>query len=254
MEKGNPYFSSVLNFRDIGGVKATDGRSLRKGIIYRSANPDRITRKDIKNLYNLGIRTIIDLRAPYEYKKRKKVIEKVEVISMPLDFERKTREKLYPYLFRKNSEDKISEISNSLYVDIIDGAVEVFRQFAEILLSPDRLPVLIHCQAGKDRTGILSALIQLLMGVEREIIVSDYLKSNDALLPYFRRRLIARKIITLGYFPASTILFAISVKENNIKTVLDRVQEHYGGPEAYLAASGFDMNGLPLLKEKLLSQ
>ncbi len=173
---------------------------------------------------------------------------------MPLDFEKKTREKLYPYLFRKNSEDKIAEISNSLYVDIIDGAGEVFRQFSEILLSPDHSPVLIHCQAGKDRTGIVSALIQLLMGVEREIIVRDYLKSNDALLPYFRRRLYIRKIVTLGYFPASTILFAISVKERNIETVLDRVQKHYGGPEAYLAAAGFDMNGLPVLKERLLAQ
>jgi protein-tyrosine phosphatase len=254
MDKENSGFGSVLNFRDIGGIPGIDGRSLRKGIIYRSANPDRITRKDIRNLYNLGIRTIIDLRAPYEYRKRKKVIENVEVISMPLDFEKKTREKLYPYLFRRNSEEKISEISNSLYVDIIDGAGEVFRQFAEILLSPGRSPVLIHCQAGKDRTGIITALIPLRMGVEREIIVRDYLKSNDALLPYFRRRLLIRKIITLGYFPASTILFAISVKEKNIETVLDRVENHYGGPEAYLAASGFDMNGLPILKERLLAQ
>jgi protein-tyrosine phosphatase len=254
MDMDSSGFSSLRNFRDIGGIPAADGRSLKKGIIYRSANPDRITRKDIKNLYNLGIRTIIDLRAPYEYKKRKKVIENVEVISMPLDFEKKTREKLYPYLFKKNSEEKISEISNSLYIDIIDGAGDAFRKFAEILLSPDRSPVLIHCQAGKDRTGILSALLQLLLGVEREIIIRDYLKSNDALLPYFRRRLLIRKVLTLGYFPASTILFAISVKEKNIETVLDRVEEHYGGPEAYLAGSGFDMKVLPELKERLLVQ
>jgi protein-tyrosine phosphatase len=253
MVQNNSGFTSILNFRDIGGIPAAGGRSLKKGIIYRSANPDRVSRRDIKRLHELGIRTIIDLRAPYEYKKNKRSAEGIEVIPMTLDFEKKTREQLYPWLFRKNSEEKIAEISNSLYIDIIDGAGLVFRQFAEILLSSGRSPVLVHCQAGKDRTGIISALVQLLAGVERETIIRDYLKSNEELLPYFRRRMMFRKIITLGYFPASTILFAISVKRNNIETVLERVENHYGGPQAYLAAAGFDMNKLPLLMKEILS-
>jgi protein-tyrosine phosphatase len=252
MIQDNSGFRSVLNFRDIGGIPAAGDRLLKKGVIYRSANPDKITRSDIENLHRLGIRTIIDLRAPYEHRKNKVLIEKVDVVPLPLDFEKKTRELLYPYFFRKNSEDKISEISNSLYIEIIDGAGQVLRQVLEILLAPDRSPLLIHCQAGKDRTGIIIALIQLLLDADRNSIINGYLRSNEALRPYFRKKMLLRKIITLGYFPASTILFAITVKEKNIETVIDRVLNHYGGAESYLEATGFDMNGLQLLKEKLL--
>jgi protein-tyrosine phosphatase len=252
MNQNNSDIRSVLNFRDAGGIPAANGGEMRKGVLYRSANPDHIKSGDINILHKMGIKTIIDLRASYEYRKKKVKIDGIEVVSLPLDFERKTREQLYPYFFKTNSEEKIAEISNSLYIEITDGAGQVLRQVSEILLEPARSPVLIHCQAGKDRTGIIIALLQLLAGADKKIIIRDYLKSNDALLPYFRKRMLLRKIITLGYFPASTILYGIAVKEKNIETVIDRVVNHYGGPEAYLARSGFDMNSLQLLRDKLI--
>ncbi len=225
---------------------------MKEGLIYRSANPDRISRRDLKLLHRLEIKTIIDLRAPYEYGKNKVRIDDIEVISLPLDFEKKTRELLYPWFFRKNARDKISEISNLLYSDITNGAGLVLSRIAGILMEPERSPVLIHCQAGKDRTGIVIAILQMLAGADRETIIAGYMKSNESILPYYRRKMILRKVLTLGYFPAETILFAIEVKKENIITAMDIVEERYGGPGPYLSGSGFDIARMQALKRMLI--
>lgn len=242
---------SVRNFRDIGGIMTAGNKKIREGIIFRSANPDRISRGDIEKLRLLNIRTIIDLRAPHEVKKQIRSIDHAEKLTLPLDFQQITRERFRPLLYRRNSEAILEEISNSLYLEILDAAAPVLGQVLNILISPDRSPVLIHCQAGKDRTGIISALILLILGTERQLIIDDFLKSNDALLPYFKKLLLIRKIISFGFFPSGRILFVITVKQRNIESILDRINDHYKGIEGYLRYSGFDMSRLPELREKL---
>jgi len=245
-------FKSVLNFRDIGGIVSDGDRKIKDGIIFRSANPDKISKGDIKKLHSLNIRTIIDLRAPHEGKKQKRSIDNIDSVSLPLDFEQTTREKLKPFLNKRNSEAIISDISNSLYLEILDATQQILRQVMEVLLSPECCPVLIHCQAGKDRTGIISALILLALGTERQLIIDDFMKSNDALLPFFKKMLLIRKILSFGFFPSRRILFAITVRQRNIESVLDRIADHYGGIEAFLRDSGFDPSRLKELKKKML--
>ena len=253
MLKQDHEFRTLRNFRDIGGAQTAGGKRIHGGMIYRSANPDKISASDIKKLHALDIRTIIDLRAPYENRKKKKVISNIETISLPLDFEKTTREKLMPYLYKKDAYDEIDEINSSLYIGILDSAIPVFRQVIETLQSAERRPVLIHCQAGKDRTGVICALLQLALGADRQSIVDDYMRSNEALIPYFRKRLRLRRIISLGFFPSENILYAITVKEKNIEAVLSRVNDHYGGIEAYANPSGSSALNLQYIREKLVS-
>lgn len=243
---------SVLNFRDIGGIPSANGTRIKAGIIYRSANPDRISRKDAIHLKELGIKTVIDLRARREVRKKRREIENADIISLPLDFEQKTRDKLLPYLRKKNSEAIIADISHDLYLEMLDATGPVMKTILDLLMSPGREPILIHCQAGKDRTGIVSALIQLLLGADRQTIVDEYMKSNDELLPFFRRMLLIRKIISFGFFPTDTILWAITVRKRNIESVIDRVENHHGGIEAYLGLAGLDRLQINKLKEMLI--
>jgi protein-tyrosine phosphatase len=253
MLKRDHEFRTVYNFRDIGGAPVRVGKRISEGVIYRSANPDAINKSDLKKLHALDIRTIIDLRAPEESKKKPKVISNIETLSLPLDFEKTTRERLMPFLYKKGVHDEIDKINSSLYIEILDAAIPVFRQVIETLMTPERSPVLIHCQAGKDRTGVICALIQLALGADRQSIIDDYMRSNEALLPYFRKRLRLRKIFSLGFFPSENILYAITVKEKNIEAVLSRVNDHYGGIEAYTNPSGLAALNLKDLKEKLVS-
>ena len=122
----------------------------------------------------------------------------------------------------------------------------------ELLASPGRSPVLIHCHAGKDRTGIIIALILLAMGVDRELIISDFMKSNEALMSFFKTRFLFRKIISFGFFPYRNMVFAVEVKRRNIESVLDRVEFHYGGIEGYLRYAGFDISSLQKVRDILI--
>jgi protein-tyrosine phosphatase len=245
-------FKSLLNFRDIGGIKASGNRWIKEGTVFRSANPDRLHKVDIEKLHSLNIRTLIDLRAPGELSKRSISVDHTDKFSLPLDFQQTTRDRLKPVIYQRDAETVIADISNTIYLEILDASGPVLRQVLEILASPGRSPLLIHCQAGKDRTGIIIALILLSMGVERELIIRDFMKSNGALLPYFKKRFLFRQIVSLGIFPYRNMVFAVEVKQRNIESVLDRIENHYGGIEGYLRYAGFDVLGLAEVRHTLL--
>ena len=240
-----------MNFRDVGGIPTINGLVLKQGMIFRSATVDQINRDDASVLHDLNIRNIIDLRAPKEKKRLKISIDHVAQLSMPLDFQQATRERIRPYLYKKGSEEILADISNQLYLDILDAAAPVFRQIVELIVSDGGAPVLIHCQAGKDRTGIIIALLLLALGTDREIIAEDFMKSNEALMPFFKKLLRIRKIITFGFFPSDRMLYVITVKKRNIYSIVDRIQNHYGGIEGYLASTGSDISLLKDLRDKL---
>jgi len=242
---------SIRNFRDIGGIPLNGSGSVREGIIYRSATVDNIDKEGIARLHELKIRTIIDLRASGEVKRFRRSIDNVATLALPLDFRQTTAERLKPYLYKKGSDEMLANISNQLYLDILDAAAPVFGEIMELLISGEGSPVLIHCQAGKDRTGIISALLLLALGVDRKFIQEDFLKSNDELLPYFRKLLMIRKIISFGFFPANRMLGVITVKQRNIDSVIDRIESHYGGIDGYLASAGFEIAKLKDFREKV---
>ena len=202
----NIKLKSVLNFRDIGGVHAGNGSFMKRGMIFRSASLDSISKRDLAIIRKLGIKTVVDLRGPSEQKKKRRDFGGIRVVSLPLDFQGKTRERLYPYFKQKNPEEKILEVSNSLYLEIAEASAPVLAGILEILGSPDSGAILIHCQAGKDRTGILVALLHIIAGTERRFIIEDFLRSNDELIPYFKRLFMIRKIISFGLFPYSTVI------------------------------------------------
>lgn len=249
----NIEIRSVLNFRDIGGAKLAGGKHIRRGIIYRSADPGRINREDIGKIEALNIRTIVDLRALSEDKGKNKFPEDIEKISMPLDFEEATKERLLPYIRKRGSFKEIDSVVRSLYVEMLDASAPVFRQVVELLLSAERRPLLIHCRAGKDRTGIIIALIHLALAADRKSIIDDYIKSNDSLIPYFKKRLMFRKIITFGRFPSENVLRVLEVKQENIELIIDRVNNHYGGIESYFDPEGTGKADLKKLREILIA-
>jgi len=242
---------SVMNFRDAGDSDPAGGTGLRKGLIYRSGSLDRIKREDIRRLQQLGIKAIVDLRAPAEYSKRKVVIPGINVFSMPLDFEHVTRERLKPLIMSGNQEEAVQKVITELYREILDAAIPIYREIVEMILDGGHTPMLIHCRAGKDRTGIICALLQMAAGSSEDSIIRNFMKSNDVIVPYYRKRLWIRKILSLGFFPADAILDAITLRGENIREVIKRVRVHYGGIAGYLSVSGFDMSKFMLLKGKL---
>ena len=227
---------------------------MRKELIYRSANPDKVYQEDIKKLKGLRIKTIVDLRDPSEFSSGKAKIPGIKIINIPLKFENVTRKRLKPLLKRNYDPDEINRVLNGVYVEIVDAVMPVLSRITAMIPDPDYTPLLIHCQAGKDRTGILIALLQMIADVEREEIIKDYLASNDSLLPHFKRRLRIRKYFTLGLFPSEAVLHAVEQKREDILTVIDRVENHYGGIKEYLSGAGYDTLQLNKLRDILVEK
>lgn len=242
---------TILNFRDAGGLRTTEGSVMRKGLIYRSANPDKVNKEDINKLKGLGIRTIVDLRDPTEFSSRKAEIPGIKILNIPLKFESVTRQRLMPLLKRNYNPDEIDRVLRGVYIEIADAIRPVLSRIAAMIPEPDNTPMLIHCQAGKDRTGILIALLHMIAGADREEIIGDYLASNDSLLPDFKRKLKLRNYITLGFFPSEAVLHAVTQKREDILAVIDRVDNHYGGIKEYLSGTGYEISQIYKLRDIL---
>ena len=242
---------SILNFRDAGGLMTAGGCAMRKGLIYRSANPDRVNGRDIKKLKELRVKTIADLRDPSEFSSGKAEIPGIKIINIPLNFESVTRQRLRPLIKRNYDPEGINRALTGIYVEIVDAVRPVLSTIAAMILEPDNTPLLIHCQAGKDRTGILIALLQMIADADREEIIRDYLASNDSLMPLFERKLKIRKYITLGFFPAEAVLHAVKQKREDIITVIERVGNNYGGIKEYLSGAGFEISQINKLRDIL---
>src|SRR6185312_4315316 len=151
----------VGNFRDFGGYAARDGRRIKHKKLYRSAHHAMATDADLEAITALEIAVIVDLRRGEE---RERMPSRRHTAFAGRVIENETNDAIAdPWMeFVRGS-------------DASEGA---FRRYLSALAEADG-PVLIHCAAGKDRTGILAALTHHLMGVERDDIFADYLLTNE---------------------------------------------------------------------------
>jgi protein-tyrosine phosphatase len=135
---------------------------------------------------------------------------------------------------------------------MVDLMLEPVGEMMRILLNPHNCPILIHCRAGKDRTGFAAAVLQSAMGVDYGIIMREYLKSNDFMSPKISKALKRLRLFTLGFFPKGNLQAAFEVRQQYLDTAFRVIQTKYGGIAGYLAAAGISPNDLEVLKTRLL--
>lgn len=161
-------FERLHNFRDLGGYRAADGRSVRWGRLYRSDSLAKLRGADWDRFLALDVRTVIDLRYPWEIERRGRVPQAMGLGYVNLSVEHRPYDQaqidpaLDPWRFLA---DRYAEVA-------LDGAEEL-RQALEIIAS-DSAPLVFHCASGKDRTGLLAALVLALLGVADEEILADF--------------------------------------------------------------------------------
>ena len=168
------------NFREVGGYPTTAGGKLRRGMIWRSAGLDRLSGPDCEQIRALGIRTIADLRTEHErglFPTASAVSDGVRTLA----WSRGGAEASPPIQNRPAWRDLDhaalrAEIAR-LYTHIAEAHAP---QFAEVYraIAEGAAPILIHCTAGKDRTGLAIAILLELIGVKREWVIWDYAQTN----------------------------------------------------------------------------
>ncbi len=168
------------NLRDIGGKKTQTGLEVKTGYLFRSGHLSELEKEDFNQFKNLQLKTIIDLRRPSEIEKYPTPnLKEVETLNFSVSSDDNEFAVAANFL---NGEELPTEITGKIIekyfknsvTEKLDSYIPVF----ESLTNPDNFPLLFHCVAGKDRTGIVSAFLLGILDVDESVIIEDYLLTN----------------------------------------------------------------------------
>lgn len=166
-------FSSLRNFRDVGGCPTTDGRRVRTARLYRSDTLAKISDEDLRVFADLGVRTVVDLQRPSEIAQRGRIADAPgrRYVNIPPEHA--------PWGTHAYDEtDGPVRFLADRYRDLARDGHAGFGTALGILADESAGPVVVHCYAGKDRTGVLIALTLGLLGVADDEIADDYARSD----------------------------------------------------------------------------
>ena len=238
-------YEGCFNFRDIGGYPTTDGRQVKWGKYYRAGRQDRMTDQDLQHVGKLGLRTQIDLR---------KADEISEQGRGPLP-EIGARYEHLPVI-PEGGADVLAQlvgdtgISGKRYLGYLEFGPETWLRMFDIFADADRHPIVIHCTAGKDRTGVSTAFLLSVLGVDRAWIEADYLLTNRDV-----ERQVAFVERTVGLpqdMDKATVMHHMGVPEDAMKDFLDGLEERWGGALGYLREIGITENQMQAIRAQFL--
>ncbi|MEJ7839062.1 MAG: tyrosine-protein phosphatase [Thermomicrobiales bacterium] len=213
----------AANFRDLGGLETTDGRCIRHGRLFRSDALYRLTAADLETLDAFGINTVIDLRAKDEIRRNGTgplSTTGIRHINFPItDIDSPT-----------DAELTMVEV----YLGLMQAAAAGFRDLFQTLAKPDSLPAIVHCMAGKDRTGVAMALILATLGVPDDAIVLDYALSEANLVPLLQLGRGADVDMSTLDIPSSWL----EAKPESMQNLLRAISQRWGSVSGYLSGIG----------------
>ncbi len=225
-----------LNFRDFGGYPTTDGGFLVKGKLFRCGMLTDINETGLEQFSGLGIGVICDLRREDEVALYPSPPHPAFDCIQNIPIAPGTSSDLRDSMMTKDhsSEDQIAfmtEITKEIARDHLDA----YRRVLRCLIETEQ-GFLIHCMAGKDRTGFGVAMIQLMLGVSKELVMEDYLLTNQATELITRTR--ARMAEQFQEIDDATLEIIARVKGVYLEAALLEVDTVYGGIRVYLEEIG----------------
>ena len=238
-------FEGCFNFRDIGGYLNQDGRRVKKGLYFRAGRQDRMTNKDLAQLSDLNISTQIDLR------KKEEVLDQGRG---PL--EDMGAKYINISVIPEGGSEKLNKlvgdtgISGKRYLGYLEFGPTSWLRLFGILADEENLPVLLHCTAGKDRTGVSTAFLLSVLGVSRDIIEADYLLTN---LDTERQADFIES--TVGYpegYNREKMISIAGVPKDAMKDFLDGVESKWGSVVEYLEKIGVTREQMDLVRLNFL--
>lgn len=234
-------WSGCRNVRDLGGLPAADGATVRPGALIRSDSLDRLDPDGVVAFGRHEVSLILDLRSTAEADLR------------PHPFADDPRYRLVPLIDprRERTRDRSAERTLSMiYSSSLDrNARCIVDGVAAIADAPDGGGVVVHCAVGKDRTGMVVALILSALGVPPDEIADDYALSAECLREEFEEVLAA-----LEGQERARIAERMGSRRETILELLDYARVKYGGADIYLLAHGLGEDRLERLRKRLLVQ
>jgi protein-tyrosine phosphatase len=217
--------AGASNFRDLGGYPARDGRTVRWRKIFRSNHLGHLTQADIEVLRPIGLRSAFDFRGAEERVAAMCGLQEIAVHSLPIEptVVAALRARLAGGV-ALSSADAL-EVMRDSYRNYVRYNTPSFRALFAHLVE-DRAPLVIHCTAGKDRTGFACALILHALGVPNDLIADDYLLTNR----FYRRDSSASSDL-----PDEVRQVLGSVETSFLAAAFDAINADFGGLESYFS-------------------
>lgn len=250
-----------MNVRDIGGLPTEGGGTTAAGRLLRADNLQGLTDSDVRRLVDdLGVRLVLDLRTEIEARLegpaplqaepgiRHELLSLLPVLGTTTDL---AAEDVLPWASdpRRSLHRRGPEVVSRLYAQYLrdrpDSVVAALRAVAEL----DDGAAIVHCAAGKDRTGVVIALALSVAGVERAAIVEDYAASADVL-----EAIVARLVASPTYAVdvAARPMDSHRPLAASMQSFLAGLDAHWGGPVEWLTAHGFDADVQRRLRVRLV--
>jgi protein-tyrosine phosphatase len=238
---------ALFNVRDLGGYPTGDGRTTRWHTLYRADGINRVGGADLERLGALGLRTVLDLRTHGELEQRGQFpVEAMPVTYHHLPVIHETWENwdVDPDI------DPISFLVDR-YQEMLGEGAPALRGALEVLADPDAFPAVFHCAAGKDRTGMLAAVILGVLGVDDDTIAEDYGLSRaamDALVDWVRAN-VPEALDAMTDQPA----VFLDAPPRAMHEVLARVRLDHGSMTGYVESIGVGEPVVAALRANLLA-
>ena len=249
----------AINLRDFGGYDTRDGRKVKKGLLFRCGLMSEIAEHAWDDFAALDIGVICDLRSQEE-------VDSAPTPAAP-PFDCRVHIPIWPgsstqfqesirQAQRRPSAEEFREFMRDVTREIARDHVQAYQQLMSHLGDADR-GFLLHCSAGKDRTGFGAAIILTMLGVSHETVLHDYLVSNEAteLAERARQRMLQElREQGLPEQVDESILHVLSgVRAEYLLAAFAEIDNHYGGIQGYLEAAGIRPTEEHALKQRLLT-
>ncbi|WP_439816401.1 tyrosine-protein phosphatase [Zavarzinia sp. CC-PAN008] len=233
------YLEGINNFRDFGDYATAAGRRIKPGVLFRSAHHALATDADLDHLHGLGITTVVDLRRQAERTREPSRRHQAWAGTVLENQDQDTAEA--PHVAVLMAADlSVASVQRFLvryytHAPFNEHHLDVFRRYFAVLADAPG-PVLLHCAAGKDRTGIICALTHHVLGAHDDDIMADYLLTNvasrmDERLPTARQYMAEMK----GSIPPEDVVRSfMGVEAQYLDTAFAKIRERHGSIDRYL--------------------
>jgi protein-tyrosine phosphatase len=243
----------TLNCRDLGGYKGVDGRTVRWGHVYRSDNLANLTPADVEHLSRIGVRTLVDFRHDVEVTNAPTpaLAPDVDVLRLPIGGEAAEGREMLDRVLAGEFDGLDAEWFADIYVQMLEFGAREFGTVVELAADPERHALLFHCTAGKDRTGVASALILRELGVPDDAVLDDY----ELTTQYRSGRRLAelRPRFDEAGIDLEKFLPFFTAQREVLAAALADIDDRWGGTAGFLTGpGGVDPDTLDRLRDTLL--
>ncbi|MBI2849741.1 MAG: tyrosine-protein phosphatase [Chloroflexi bacterium] len=254
VQRSNPreiQFEAILNFRDLGGYSTADGRRIRRGRIFRSGELYYATQQDIARLKGeLKLRSVLDLR----------IKTGITFVGVAPAFESEFRYRNVPLVTALgedilNNMELLHSLANVGETYLVNVRHPQYGRAVvnalEFIADPANHPLVFYCSAGKDRTGVLAAILLSILGVADDDIIRDYTLTA----PYMKRHIDrVSENPEMAKFLQSLPAYMHEAAAESMKVFLSEIRKEYGSLRGFLRFHGADESLFERLEDALLTQ